>query len=159
MKLPFLDEDEQNWRWQQPVFGRDRSVLHRVALFERRCNDQDPGGPVGVVEATTVCVLEAPVMTMPGLFSRMGATRCKRCCKLLGIPDGKGTPHNEEPVIVEPKEIRLPDRWGVFGPLAGRKRPHLAGPFRSKGAATKAARSHKSSVVLPIIEIPVGRVM
>jgi hypothetical protein len=32
---------------------------------------------------------------MPGLFSRLGAQRCKRCCRLLGLPEGYGCPAND----------------------------------------------------------------
>lgn len=30
----------------------------------------------------------------PGIFSRMGLFRCKRCCDLTGLPRGVGTPFN-----------------------------------------------------------------
>lgn len=36
------------------------------------------------------------VVTLPGLMARMHAPRCKHCCKLLGIPAGKGTPNNSD---------------------------------------------------------------
>jgi hypothetical protein len=31
---------------------------------------------------------------MPGMFSRLGASRCTACCTALGIPAGNGTPAN-----------------------------------------------------------------
>jgi len=31
---------------------------------------------------------------MPGIFSRMGAPRCKACCRALGLPEGDGAPYN-----------------------------------------------------------------
>ena len=35
------------------------------------------------------------VATLPGFMSRMGAPRCKRCCSVLGVPDGDGAPVND----------------------------------------------------------------
>lgn len=32
---------------------------------------------------------------MPGVFSRLGRRRCTACCHALGIPDGNGTPAND----------------------------------------------------------------
>lgn len=33
--------------------------------------------------------------SIPGVFSRMGLDRCKRCCKARGYPPGKGSPKND----------------------------------------------------------------
>lgn len=33
-------------------------------------------------------------MTPPGVTDRMHAPRCRKCCALLGIPAGNGTPSN-----------------------------------------------------------------
>lgn len=33
---------------------------------------------------------------IPGLFSRMSDQRCRQCCKATGMPQGKGSPKNDE---------------------------------------------------------------
>jgi len=33
---------------------------------------------------------------IPGIFSRMGLLRCSRCCRILGYPEGRGSPKNDE---------------------------------------------------------------
>ena len=33
--------------------------------------------------------------SIPGLFSRMGATRCRKCCDALGWSRGTGSPKND----------------------------------------------------------------
>lgn len=34
-------------------------------------------------------------VSIPGVFSRMGKPRCKRCCASTGIPEGTGSPKND----------------------------------------------------------------
>jgi hypothetical protein len=34
--------------------------------------------------------------TIPGMFDRMGADRCKDCCDRLGYPHGVGSPKNDQ---------------------------------------------------------------
>lgn len=34
------------------------------------------------------------VMSMPGILSRIGATRCRDCCDIAGVPYGQGAPFN-----------------------------------------------------------------
>lgn len=33
---------------------------------------------------------------IPGIFSRMGRPRCRRCCAATGLPDGTGSPKNDD---------------------------------------------------------------
>lgn len=33
---------------------------------------------------------------IPGVFTRMGAERCKGCCRALGYPEGVGSPKNDQ---------------------------------------------------------------
>lgn len=35
-------------------------------------------------------------LLIPGMFTRMGAERCGRCCDVLGYPRGTGSPKNDE---------------------------------------------------------------
>lgn len=32
---------------------------------------------------------------IPGLFTRMGADRCRQCCRATGMPPGTGSPKND----------------------------------------------------------------
>ncbi len=34
-------------------------------------------------------------MTLPGVISRFSLPRCASCCRVLGIPGGRGTPVNQ----------------------------------------------------------------
>ena len=43
---------------------------------------------------TASCGLQT-MFWIPGIFSRMGAPRCKRCCRATGLPQGKGSPKND----------------------------------------------------------------
>jgi len=35
------------------------------------------------------------LLFIPGLFERMGLSRCKQCCRKLGYPTGTGSPKND----------------------------------------------------------------
>ena len=41
------------------------------------------------------CGRMAEGLWIPGMFTRMGAQRCKGCCRATGIPEGKGSPKND----------------------------------------------------------------
>lgn len=73
------------WDWVITPAG---GVLHHVADWHR----------VDDVEWTatgrTSCGLVGRV-TIPGLLSRMGLSRCKRCCDKLSWPRGIGSPKND----------------------------------------------------------------
>ena len=40
------------------------------------------------------CGRTAAGVWVPGMFTRMGAQRCKGCCRATGLPEGKGSPKN-----------------------------------------------------------------
>jgi hypothetical protein len=42
------------------------------------------------------CGRTAAYLCIPGLFSRMGAQRCTGCCRATGMPQGKGSPKNDD---------------------------------------------------------------
>jgi hypothetical protein len=42
------------------------------------------------------CGRAAACVSIPGMFTRMGAERCKGCCRATGMPQGKGSPKNDE---------------------------------------------------------------
>ena len=41
------------------------------------------------------CGRTAAGVWIPGMFTRMGAQRCKGCCRATGLPEGKGSPKND----------------------------------------------------------------
>lgn len=85
------------WDWVETWHGR---VLHHAAEVHDEFEfDFDHNG-----EVTTTCGRRLWA-GIPGLFSRMGAPRCKRCCAKLGWPQGEGSPKNDDALrpLVEAK--------------------------------------------------------
>lgn len=76
------------WDWVQTCTG---TVLHHAETFY-----EDPAlfWEIGWVRGGTSCGI-ASNLNIPGLFSRMGAERCKHCCRILGLPNGTGSPKND----------------------------------------------------------------
>jgi hypothetical protein len=68
-------------------------LLHHVTL-PSDVEDIDDLWYVGPIAAACGRKLKAP--RIPGVFTRMGAMRCERCCKALGLPLGKGSPKNDD---------------------------------------------------------------
>lgn len=54
-------------------------------------DDGQLSGPVRLDCGRTVVFV-----SIPGLFSRMGKPRCKRCCRATGMPEGDGSPKNDD---------------------------------------------------------------
>jgi len=42
------------------------------------------------------CGRVAVGVSIPGMFTRMGAERCKGCCRAMGMPAGRGSPKNDD---------------------------------------------------------------
>ena len=85
-----MTEDELRtlgeWDWWYT--GKpDCSVLHAAIVT------QDPILEVGG-NGVTQCGRKLQLF-IPGIFSRMGLPRCKRCCTRLGWPQGIGSPKND----------------------------------------------------------------
>lgn len=80
---------EARKRWVQKE-GRAVS-LHRLSCIAGWNDGYLPIGGQGV----TLCG-QAGRLHMPGIISRLAAPRCRRCCKLVGIPAGHGIPLNDE---------------------------------------------------------------
>ena len=95
--LPFADDSQWRWRWVRRPDGRSLS-LHRV-LFYREVDD----GWAKIYGVITVCGRAFKRTGMPGILSRMGAPRCRACCRRLGIAEGDGAPFNAH--IEEPAEV------------------------------------------------------
>ena len=87
------------------VYSEEQIQAERDKLFDKSLAkyvddwDVDEGCPRGI-EGTTACGRSAR-LDMPGIFSRMGAPRCKVCCKKAGIPSGDGAPYNDNALTEE----------------------------------------------------------
>lgn len=81
------------WReiaeWDWVLLGYHGETLHAIgSLTNGDTADDDWHG-----DGDTACGRFGR-MVIPGLFSRMGASRCKRCCKVTGMPQGAQSPKN-----------------------------------------------------------------
>jgi hypothetical protein len=90
-----------HWRSRWLHLGNGR-IIHRVASIVW---DDNPGPNDSWIEGSgkTLCG-KTGHLRMPGLFSRMGAPRCKRCCIAMNIPQGDGAPFNAN--LLEPGDER-----------------------------------------------------
>ena len=79
----WLEIAEWDWVW---VGQGER--LHAVKEITNDA-DEDWYG-VGVTE----CGLYSGYLNIPGIFSRMSAQRCLRCCERTGMPQGSQSPKN-----------------------------------------------------------------
>lgn len=69
--------------------------LHYVATFTDQ-QLQSLAEYVGVEGPIRLaCGRTAAFVTIPGVFTRMGAGRCTGCCRALGYPLGAGSPKND----------------------------------------------------------------
>lgn len=84
----------KRWRSRWMVFPNSWRVLHRVSSAKWRDVDEY-GGSYVVGRGTMVCGASGEIF-MPGILSRMGLPRCKKCCAALGIPGGNGSPFNDK---------------------------------------------------------------
>lgn len=75
------------WDWCQLPRG---GMLHAMRSFDGDDDWVPVGGP-----GVTACGIRGR-LGIPGLFSRLGATRCYRCCSALGYPFGAGSPKNDD---------------------------------------------------------------
>lgn len=98
------------WRWTYA--SKRGEVLHRILRIDVK-HGYEPPSPeedgyewYWGIDGETVC--GRPLVGMPGcpgLFSRLGAKRCHRCCDLLNIEHGFGIPVNnnlDEPIEIAP---------------------------------------------------------
>jgi len=88
--------------WDWVVTAKSYGVLHCPTEWE------DPEYHAYVDDGATACGLRGEFV-IPGVFSRMGKERCKKCCKKVGFPPGKGSPKNDDSCrpLVEERLTRL----------------------------------------------------
>lgn len=78
------------------VYGPRGEVLHgpaRDTSQEDYEELEDAGHPMNFKLA---CGRRLTYASIPGIFSRMGAWRCRQCCDALGYPQGIGSPKNND---------------------------------------------------------------
>jgi hypothetical protein len=94
---------KNRWRSRWLVLLPSWRVLHRVSEATWK-NVDDYGGSYVEGTGTMVCGASGKLY-MPGLLSRMGLPRCKKCCKALGIPPGDGAPYNDKTLPLKQQSI------------------------------------------------------
>lgn len=103
-KLPFTEKGKWRWRWLYTENCGLDGKLHRIyyvdAVADGGYGDmgdyelmEDASDFVGA-RGTAACGLRAK-FHMPGIMSRMGRPRCKKCCRRVQVPPGDGAPYNE----------------------------------------------------------------
>ncbi len=83
---PMASRTVVEWDW---VVTKSYSRLHAPLIWE------DPEYHACVDDGQTVCGLTG-WLSIPGFFSRMGKERCKHCCRMTGMPQGIGSPKNDD---------------------------------------------------------------
>lgn len=69
--------------------------LHAPA---RHIDDDEWWDGDGVENLVTACGRTLKHPSIPGIFTRMGAKRCDRCCDNVGYPRGVGSPKNDDAI-------------------------------------------------------------
>lgn len=77
--------------WDWVVIGRYGERLHAVERITNAATVDDDWYGQGF----TVCGLGGD-LSIPGVFTRMGAKRCDRCCDRRHMPRGIGSPKNDD---------------------------------------------------------------
>lgn len=71
-------------------------LLHYLVLTPQQLLDLvDEGSATGDPSLRLACGQTTSRVSIPGMFTRMGAQRCSRCCAAVGCPPGKGSPKND----------------------------------------------------------------
>jgi hypothetical protein len=77
------------WDWVVAPTHHGRRRLHAPLRWD------DPDYHAMVTDGRTVCGLTGQ-LHIPGVFTRMGAQRCRHCCRMTGMPPGQGSPKNDD---------------------------------------------------------------
>lgn len=85
-------ENHGMW-WLTTAAGWNR--LHAVPETELTVEEMHAGRDEGEGDHLRTACGRSLHLLYPGVLSRLGLTRCWRCCRKLGIPKGNGTPCNE----------------------------------------------------------------
>lgn len=74
------------WDWTRTRAGQR---LHAPLVWD------DPAEDMYVSDGVTACRVSGELW-IPGVLSRLGMPRCRRCCRLVGMPTGNGSPKNDD---------------------------------------------------------------
>jgi hypothetical protein len=83
---PLASRTVAEWDW---VVTKSYSRLHAPLDWD------DPEYHACVDDGRTACGLSG-WLSIPGIFTRMGAMRCRHCCRMTRMPPGKGSPKNDD---------------------------------------------------------------
>jgi len=86
--LPIADYD-----WVYMVKGNE---LHHPRLTQEQHKECAEWGGLYDEPVTLDCGIKTTTIMVPGMSSRMGAQRCGECCRVTGLPPGKGSPKNDD---------------------------------------------------------------
>jgi len=74
--------------------------LHHATLTRQQAKQCEHDGGIYDDPVKLDCGYTASTVHIPGVFSRggfgTGLPRCKRCCKATGLPEGNGSPKNDD---------------------------------------------------------------
>lgn len=90
LPIPVLIAD---YDWLRTPHGE---LLHHAKLTDEQHKECEDWGGVYDDPVTLDCGRTATTVLIPGMFSRMSATRCPRCCAATGLPAGVGSPKNDD---------------------------------------------------------------
>lgn len=76
---------------------KSRNRLHHADLSDVQAQDMYDDRHL-LEDATLSCGRTASYVSIPGVFIRIGAMRCVGCCRVLGYPEGKGSPKNDNDI-------------------------------------------------------------
>lgn len=96
-----------HWKQAWKHLGSESDLLHRIAVVDGAW-EGDPDMFPTYLRGRTACGRSGNLF-MPGMLSRMYATRCRQCCRAVGVPEGDGIPGNVKNLQDEP--IADPDQW------------------------------------------------
>lgn len=82
---------DYNW-----VYTSDGRRLHHPRLNAEQYEECEQWGGIYDEEVTLDCGRKATTILIPGVLSRMSTPRCRRCCDITGLPQGKGSPKNDD---------------------------------------------------------------
>lgn len=82
----FASREVVEWDW---VVMGDGRKLHAPKVWD------DPRYNAYTEDGETWCGRRG-WLSIPGVFTRMGARRCGMCCQATGMPPGKGSPKNDD---------------------------------------------------------------
>lgn len=74
------------WDW---VVNASNRVLHAPRVWD------DPEYMAYTEHGQTVCGYRG-WLNIPGVFSRLDVPRCRTCCRIVGMPEGEGSPKNDD---------------------------------------------------------------